>query len=387
MKKDVSYENELKDICIKLQKSINSKIGLISAIKINCCLKSILKLNNRTKNQNIEQLITVIGKAKLAYKRHCNENNISDPYVNKKIKEAYTKLSKKLMKINTKKKNIKNGRQPIMHIEYNSDIGKYHVNYVQNGVVVGDKDYKIKNVKYLQGKRNKVLDELTKFNYGISIFDELNIDKDKFYKVNPDIIHILLSEGKISYAKMYIKEVVGGEPINKPFEIKYLLNRNIKKGVFSAEENKNMKQMARRDRIANELVIFSDKRKKKIKQPEIKATSKLEIIESIKRSIKIQEAKEIIEKKRIIEKNEENERNMKIQAIMARKKISPNRSNFETVSQYGCKIYNIDRKNQNSDKTEEVYSNWRVYNIDSKNKNYNKNYNKNASGSEWSKSR
>lgn len=381
MNKDVSYENELKDISIKLQKSINFKIGLISAMKIKHYLKKIVKLNSKTKNENIQQLMRTVGKAKLAYKRHCNENNISDPYVNKKFKETYTKLSKKLMKISTKKKNIRNSKKPIMQVEYNSDIGKYHVNYIQNGVVVGEKDYKIKNVKYLQGKRDKVLSELTKFNYGINVFDELNVDEDKFYKVNPDIIHIFLSEGKIDYAKMYIKEVVGGEPLNKPFNIKYVLNRNLKKGVFSAEENKNMKQMARRDRISNELVIFSDKRKKKIKQPEIKANSKLEIIESIKRSIKIQEAKEKIEKKHKNERNEENDRNMKIQAIMARKKIVPNRNNFEIISKYGCTIYNIDRKNQNGNTIKAQNSNCKVYDINSKNQNYNKN----VSGSEWSK--
>lgn len=381
MNKDVSYENELKDISIKLQKSINFKIGLISAMKIKHYLKKIVKLNSKTKNENIQQLMRTVGKAKLAYKRHCNENNISDPYVNKKFKETYTKLSKKLMKISTKKKNIKNSKKPIMQVEYNSDIGKYHVNYIQNGVVVGEKDYKIKNVKYLQGKRDKVLSELTKFNYGINVFDELNVDEDKFYKVNPDIIHIFLSEGKIDYAKMYIKEVVGGEPLNKPFNIKYVLNRNLKKGVFSAEENKNMKQMARRDRISNELVIFSDKRKKKIKQPEIKVNSKLEIIESIKRSIKIQEAKGKIEKKHENERNEENDRNMKIQAIMARKKIVPNRNNFEIISKYGCTIYNIDRKNQNGNTIKAQNSNCKVYDINSKNQNYNKN----VSGSEWSK--
>lgn len=384
MNKDVLYENELRNVYIKLQKSINSKIGLISAIKIKHYLKKIVRLNSKTKNENIQQLIKIVGKSRLAYKKHCNENNISDPYVNKKFKETYIKLSKKLMKINTKKKNIKNNKQPIMHIEYNSDIGKYNVKYEQNGVIFDNKNYKIKNVKYLQGKRNKVLSELTKFNYGISIFDELNIDEDKFYKVNPDIIHIFLSEGKIDYAKMYIKEVVGGEPLNKSFKIKYVLNRNLKKGIFSVEENKNMKQMARRDRISNELIIFSDKRKKKIKQPEMKVISKLEIIENIKRSIKIQQTKEKIDKKLEIEKNEKNERNMKIQSIMARKNIYFNKNNIEILSKYGCRVYDIDRKNQidnRINKVKAVNSDCKIYNIDSRNKNCNIN----ASGSEYSR--
>ena len=55
MNKDVSYENELKDISIKLQKSINFKIGLISAMKIKHYLKKIVKLNSKTKNENIQQ--------------------------------------------------------------------------------------------------------------------------------------------------------------------------------------------------------------------------------------------------------------------------------------------------------------------------------------------
>ena len=72
---------------------------------------------------------------------------------------------------------------------------------------------------------------------------------------------------------------------------------------------------------------------------------------------------------------------MKIQAIMARKKIVPNRNNFEIISKYGCTIYNIDRKNQNGNTIKAQNSNCKVYDINSKNQNYNKN----VSGSEWSK--
>lgn len=377
MKNQMSYENELKDICIKIQKSFAIKINTISAIQTNHYLKKLMKLNKKTNNEHIEQLMHIIGRTKLAYKKYCNENNyIADPYVNKKIREAYTKLSKKSMNIKTKKKNIKNNKST-MQIEYNSDRGSYQIKHIENSKIIDIKEYKVKNIKHLGAKRKKVLDRLTKINYGINIFKELGVDEDKFYKVNPDIIHIFLVEGKIDYAKMYIKEVVGGETMNLPFNIKYILNRNIKKGVFSPEENKNMKQMARADRIANDLVIFSDKKKKEITKPHfVNSHSKSDIIESITRNRKIQKIKEEKEKKQKSERLEAIERGNKIQNIMEKRKLQfnnrLNRNNVTGItSDYGCKIYNIDRRNNNTRINEESQSNCRIYNIDKRHINEN----------------
>jgi hypothetical protein len=63
---------------------------------------------------------------------------------------------------------------------------------------------------------------------------------------------------------MYIKEVIGGDKIQKSLRIRYELNRDLKKGIFSLQENKNMKKMARADWISSDLIIFDDKKAKQI---------------------------------------------------------------------------------------------------------------------------
>lgn len=381
MKKEVSYNEELKEICSKMKKSFAIKINSISALKTKKCLKRLIKLNKKTNNENIDELIHIIGRSRMEYKKYCRENNyISDPYVNQKIREAYSKLSRKSMKIKTTKKNIKNNKSTIQ-IEYNSDRGSYVVNTIENDNIVKTKEYLVRNIKNLEAKRKGVLRELRRWNYGINIFKELEIDKDKFYKVNPDIIHILLSEGKVDYAKMYIKEVVGGETMHLPFSVKYVLNANVKKGKFSPEENRNMKKMARADRLANDLVIFSDKKKKEIAKPEYSDNNvKVKFVETIKRNMKIANIKESKEKKQKNKKMEIMERSNKIRKIKNKKlhsfadrinvKNSENTSMNKT-SDHGCKIYNVDRKNNDIDELINIIleskCNCKVYNVDRRN--------------------
>lgn len=342
MQENMMTQKELMRIYNKLQKSFSVKINAISALQTNHYLNKLLKINKRTKNQNIGKIIDLIGMSNLNYKKYCRENNYyTDPFVNEKIRDAYIKLSRKSMKIQTKKKTVKNNPEK-MEIEYNSDRGTYQVKYLENCQVKSVKEYNIQNIKNLGAKRKNVLKRLTQYNYGINIFNELGVNENNFYKVNPDILHIFLCEGKIDNAKMYIKEVLGGLPLKKPFSIKYVLNRNLEKGVFSKEENKRMKKMARADRISNQLVLVSDKRKKEIAKPKISA------VEQVKRSIKIQN---IMEKK-------------KLNSVVAVEQKEPENK---------CKIYNIDRRNQN--KEDDFYSkiDWvlpnrcKIYNIDRRN--------------------
>lgn len=380
MKKEVVYKDELKNICKKMQESFAIKINMISALKTSYYLRRLIKLNKRTKNEHIEQLIYIIGNTKQLYKKYCDANNyISDPYVNEKIKEAYIKLSKKSIDIKTKKRNIKNNKE-FMQIEYNSKNGAYQINYLVNGEIKSIKKYKMQNIKQLGAKRKKVLDRLTKLNYGINIFKELNVSEQKFYKVNPDIIHIFLEEGKIDYAKMYIKEVVGGETMNLPFGIKYVLNKNMKKGVFSVQENKAMKKMAKADRIANKLIFCRNKKKKENEKLDssLNKYSKLETIENIKRNVKIANIKEKVDKRKNAEILEIMDRNEKIQNLIEKKKFRDRLSinnPVGTISKYGCKIYNIDRRNNvqnnNVDIAEGTHSNCKIYNIDRRKNNVN----------------
>ena len=368
--------NKLIIIYNKLLNSFTIKNNTISALQTKHYLKKLIKINRKTKNAHIGKIIDFIGMSNLKYKKYCNENNYyTDPYVNRKIKEAYIKLSNKAMKMQTKKKSIKNNPEK-MEVEYNSDRGSYKVTYLDNRQI---KDYKIQNISNLAEKRKDVLRRLTQYNYGISIFDELGINENNIYKINPDIVHIFLCEGKIDNAKMYIKEVLGGLPMHKPFSIKYVLNRDLEKGVFSKEENKRMKQMAKADRISNQLVIVSDKRAKEIAKPqtslyieEIKRNLKIQRImeekkkkvEKIKRNLEIQRIKE--EKQR---KVEEIKRNLKIQRILEEKKQEHAEMLRPDNSENNCKVYYVDRRGQSNNETTKHSVNKRcnIYHIESRN--------------------
>lgn len=275
MKKQINYEEQLNTICKDIQKSFTYKINTISSLKTKQCLRRIKKLNRQTNNQHIEELRYVIGRTKQSYNKYCRDNNyIPDPEVSKKIKETFIKLSRKTIKINTKKQNVLNKGTEIK-IEYNSDRGSYLVSNYKNNNLTQVKEFKVQDIKKLGKKRKNVLNRLKHLNFGISIFDELEVNERDVYKINPDIVHIFLNEGKVDYAKMYIKEVLGGTTIHKPFEIKYVLNKDLKQGVFSYEENKNMKKMARLDRIANELVIVGKKKQKTIIKPKVTFARKI----------------------------------------------------------------------------------------------------------------
>lgn len=261
------YQQRLKELCIRTKKSFGIKPGFISALVTRRYINKIVKLNKETDNRYIAELRYVLGRTKLEYKKYCKQNNYyPDVVVSRKIREAYIKLSKKSLKLQTKQSNIDMLKEKV-DIEYNSDRGSYVFRKVEDGQIKYSKEYRINNVKNLEAKRRHAIERLRRINFGINIFDELEISEKKLYKINPDIVHILINEGKIDYAKLYIKEVVGGESINNPLKIKYMLNRDNKKGKFSREENRAMKKMARLDGLANELVIFNDKKKKVIQKP------------------------------------------------------------------------------------------------------------------------
>lgn len=267
LENNIGYESELRYICTRMQKSYGEKFNSISQLETLNCINKIMKLNRRTKNEKIDELMYALGRAKLEYTKYCNEHNYyADSYLVNKFKDSYMKLSRKSMKLKTKKKKIlADGIK--MDIEYNSDRGSYVINNFKNGKLVSSKEYNIADIRNLDKKRKYIANKLKKMNFGIDVFEELDVSKDKFYKVNPDIINILLSENKIDYAKMYIKEVIDCETMNTPLQIKYVLNRDLKKGRFSPEENQNMKKMAQKDWSASDLIIVGDKSQKKIIKP------------------------------------------------------------------------------------------------------------------------
>lgn len=271
MEGNIKYKEQLKKLNEDIQQDFYLKYDIISLFVMKHKLNKIIKLNKKTKNQNIDEILKTVGRLKIKYKKFCEKNNYEkDTDIIDSINNAYIKLSRKSMKIKTRRKTEKN-----MQIEYNSDKGAYEVSYYKNGIKTSSKEYKVKHMRNLDLKREKVKKELKRQNYGIDVFKELKLDEDKFDKVNPDIIHILLKEGQVDYAKMYIKEVTEGLLLHKPFTIRYVLNRDLKQGRLSFEENKAVKKMAKKDRVSSELVIYDSRKTKKIAKPRVNVFEKI----------------------------------------------------------------------------------------------------------------
>ena len=290
MKNYAKYDEELKDIVVGLKKTFKGKDNIINEFKIRHYINRIVRLNSKTKNAKIDELMCLIGETKIQYKKFCNRNDYyTNPSMNNAFKEAFIKLSKKSIRIKTKRSVVKrNGTD--LKIEYNSNRGSYKITRRQKDGTEKVKYYSIKNIKNLERKRIRVMEELKQLNYGINVFDELDVDDRKIYKLNPDIIHILINEGKTDYAKMYIKDVLDGTTVvYKPFEIKYELDRNVSRGVFSREENKNMKKMALHDAVASRLIIFSTKKKKEIDTTRAGIIQKIANIMDKKSKVKAEE--------------------------------------------------------------------------------------------------
>ena len=249
------YEQRLGNICKAIKKSFTIKSGLFSSIATKRCLKKIIKLNKDTKNKNINELIYALGRTKLEYKKYCMDNNYyTDPYVNRIIKEAYIKLARKAMKIETKKSYV-NSMKEMVEIDYDSARGSYIYKSLLDNKVIKTREYTIDNVDDLELKREEVVERLKQLNFGIDVFDELGIDSKKIRKVNPDIVNILLNEGKLKHAKMYIKEVITGIKLNKPLKITYTLDKDSKNGKFGPKDNNRMKKLAKADKVATETKV------------------------------------------------------------------------------------------------------------------------------------
>lgn len=283
MLKQSEYNLELEKICMDMKKSFAIKSGFFSALATKKCIKRIIKLNSKTKNQNIDFLIYALGRTKLEYKKYCVENNYyTDPIVNKMIKEAYIKLARKAMKIQTKKSYVDSMRD-MVEINYDSARGSYLYKNIVDNKVVKTTEYSIDNVDDLDLKREDAMERLKQLNFGIDVVDELGINPKRLRKINPDIVTVLVNEGKIKHAKMYIKEVATGIKLNKPLKITYILDKDSKNGKFGPKDNKRMKKMAKADSVASEIKVVTKEKTKGIIKPKLTWLSRI-IIKKLRKT-------------------------------------------------------------------------------------------------------
>ena len=101
--------------------------------------------------------------------------------------------------------------------------------------------------------------------------------------INPDIVTVLVNEGKIKHAKMYIKEVATGIKLNKPLKITYILDKDSKNGKFGPKDNKRMKKMAKADSVASEIKVVIKEKTKGIIKPKLTWLSRI-IIKKLRKT-------------------------------------------------------------------------------------------------------
>ena len=96
-------------------------------------------------------------------------------------------------------------------------------------------------------------------NFGISIFEELNISEDCFKYIDPFVLTIFIEEGNLDYAKLYLRQLNGESQSKKyklPFKIIYNIDEDFQNGRLTP--------------IRNEIIAIIAERKKKKKSKIIK---------------------------------------------------------------------------------------------------------------------
>ena len=75
MKNEILYQDELINIYCKIHKCYDMKIRTLQCLRINYYLNRFVKLNKKTHNKNIDEIINIIGEIKISYEKNCEKNN------------------------------------------------------------------------------------------------------------------------------------------------------------------------------------------------------------------------------------------------------------------------------------------------------------------------
>lgn len=205
----------------------------------------------------------------------------------KEIKKIYKDKSKiisekkrNVIYILMKKLNEWNGKykkESNIKIIYNSPKAEYTFIKKINNSLIKKKKYRFKtkfsDIEQLQKNSIK---NLKKMNFGISIYEELNLDEDSFKYIDPFIITIFIQEGYIDYAKLYLRKVNEGSKNSKynlPFKIIYNIDENFKNGILTPIRNEIMAIIAER----NSLSVAELRKIKKSNKEEFNKNYKLKI--------------------------------------------------------------------------------------------------------------
>lgn len=266
--KEEEYESNY--IAIEMiKKTYFEMCYIIEQFLVNKGTKNICKEYKNLENY-INKLESTYGGQTEKYIKKLSKENLG--IQKKKIKKIYNDKSKiipekksDVIKILKDKLNTWNSRlvkKDKIKIEYNSENAEYIFIKKINGEIVKKKKYKFKaNFSDIEQLQENAMKKLRSMNFGISLFEELNISENCFKYIDPFVLTIFVKNENLDYAKIYLRQLNGGSQSMKyklPFKIIYNIDDDLKKGRLTPKRNKIMYIIAER----NSLVVAKMKKNK-----------------------------------------------------------------------------------------------------------------------------
>lgn len=203
---------------------------------------------------------------KLIYRIYKDKSKITA----EKKREVISILQNKLNEWNykyTRKKDVK--------IIYNSENAEYL--FIKKNNADGSikrKKYKFKTkFSDIEQLQKSAIKNLRRMNFGISVYEELNIREECAKYIDPFIITIFIEEGYLDYAKLYLRQLNGESKNRKyqlPFKILYNIDEDFKNGVLTPIRNEIIAIIAERNSL-------SVAEMRKIKSNNLRKSNKLKI--------------------------------------------------------------------------------------------------------------
>lgn len=238
-------------------------------------LEMYIKELGNTYGGQTEKYIKKLSRKKLGVQKAEIKKIYNDKskIISEKKRDVISILQKKLNKWNSKYK-----KEADVEIIYNSPKAEYIFIKKNNNITsIKKKKYKFnRNFSDIEQLQKKAIKNLKKMNFGISIYEELNVDENCFRYIDPFIITIFIQEGYLDYAKLYLRQVNGESKNAKyqlPFKIIYNIDENFKNGILTPVRNEIMAIIAER----NSLSVAELRKIKKINKDNLNKNYKLKM--------------------------------------------------------------------------------------------------------------
>lgn len=268
-------KNMYSRMCFELEQLI---VGNGASIAYSECkhLDYYIKKLDSTYGGQTEKYIKKLSKKRLGVQRKEIKNIYKDrsKIITEKKKAVINILKDKLEKWNYRYK-----REKEVDIIYNSENAEYIFSKLSGNTCLKKKKFRFKNnFSDIEKLQKNAIKKLKQLNFGMSVYEELKLKEDCLKYVDPFVLTILVEEGYLDYAKMYLRALNGESKVKKsqlPFRIRYKINEDFSKGSLTPVRNEIIAIIADR----NALTVAEIK---KYKSNNIRKMSNIKILENKK---------------------------------------------------------------------------------------------------------